>query len=266
MNQHTEQKEKPENTLPEFEAKVYGTEDLKSFFALAHILVENLTIHIVKEEFGEGIIFRTMDPSHVAMLDVMWDQSNFEKWTVTKQGSFGINTDEIYNLVKLFDKKDTVTFSIQDGMLVFETKTSKEKLRLVEASQKNISDVPIPHITYNAKMGLLYKPIKDIVKRVSLVDDIININMHGQIVEFSGKGDKGESNLRLEKGMPDIPEFEIKEDSECHYSLEYIRAFLNSINNSVFIEFSTKMPMRMTTTFRNNSRVHFYLAPYVRST
>lgn len=265
MNQHTEQKEKPENTLPEFEAKVYGTEDLKSFFALAHILVENLTIHIVKEDSGQGIMFRTMDPSHVAMLDVLWDQSNFEKWTVTKEGSFGINTDEVYNLVKLFDKKDTVTFSIQDGMLVFETKTSKEKLRLTEATQKSIFDVSLPRITYNARMGLIYKSIKDIVKRVALVDHIININMHGQLVEFSGKGDKGESNLRLEKGMPDIPEFEIKEDSECSYSLEYIQEFLKSVNNSVMIEFSTKMPMRMTTTFRNNSRVHFYLAPYVRS-
>lgn len=57
----------------------------------------------------------------------------------------------------------------------------------------------------------------------------------------------------------------VKEDSNCSYSLEYIRAFLNSVSNSVMVEFSTKMPMRMTTTFRNNSRVHFYLAPYVRN-
>lgn len=253
-----------ENNLPEFEAKVWGTEELKSFFALTHIFVEELTIHVVKEEFGEGLVFRTMDPSHVGMLDILWNSSNFEKWTVNKEGSFAIRTKQAYDLVKCFDKKENVTMSIKDNSLVFETKTTKQVINLIEPDQKSIFDTPLPKITYNVTMATTRKMIKDIVKKVGMVAEHITMNMHGQIIEFSGKGDKGEANLKLEKGMPDVPEFNIREDSICNYNLEYIKEFLKCLSGSmVTLEFSTRMPLRMRAKFGNDSRIDMYLAPRV---
>lgn len=263
MTQQVEQIIK--NNLPEFEVKVYGTNDLKSFFALANCLTERLTIHVVKEEFGEGFIFRTMDPSHIALLDVLWDSSNFEKWNVSKPGSFAIETEQFYKLVKCFDKKDTITMSIKNEMLVFQTKTSTEKLRLVEPYEIT-TDCPLPKITYDATITTSQKAIKDIIKRIDLVAEHVEINMHGQVMEFSGKGDKGEANLKLEKGMPDIPEFYLREDSTSRFNVEYIKEFLKCLDGSMITtEFSTRMPLRMSTKFSNGSRIHFYLAPRVES-
>lgn len=263
MTQTTE--ELIEKFLPEFECKVWGTEELKSFFALSSFLSTELDIHVIKEQFGEGLIFRTMDPSHVGLIDVMWNSCNFEKWSVIQPGVFRINTDQVYKLVKHFDKKDSVTISIKEKMLIFETKTSTEKIKLLEPTEIK-EDTPLPKINYNVRLGTSHKIINDIVKRVNLVADNIDIKMHGQMVEFYGKGDKGESRLKLEKGMPDVPEFEIREDSHSTFSIEYIKEFLKCFNGgSILTEFSTRMPLRMTGFLGKESRVHFYLAPRVES-
>lgn len=259
------QQELIEKFSPEFECKIYGTEQLKSFFALASFLTETLDIHVVQEPNGEALIFRTMDNSHVALIDVMWNSVNFEKWNIKKAGIFCINTIQVNRLVKHFARLDTITMSIRDGMLIFETKTSTEKIKLLSPTEIK-EDVPLPKITYNVRLGTTHKAISDIVKRIALVTDDMDVNMHGQIVEFSGKGDKGESNLKLEKGMPDVPEWEIREDSHSTFSVEYIQAFLKSIiDSSVITEFSTKMPLRMTGFLGTESRVNFYLAPRVLS-
>lgn len=246
---------------PEFEAKVWGTRELKSFFELANLINDEITIHVVKENFGEGILFRTMDKDHVTLLDVMWDSTNFEKWNVIKQGSFGINTKQACKLIKCFDDKDNVTLSIQDHQLVFTTKTSRETMTLIEPDQATIFDIPIPKVTHNATISISQKVFKNIVKRVDLVSDYIGVDMSWQTIQFSGKGDKGEANMKLEKGMPNIPEFSVKEDSSSDYTVSWIKDFLSCLDEGmVTLNFSSRHPMKISGSLGRNSRVDYWIA------
>jgi proliferating cell nuclear antigen len=68
--------------------------------------------------------------------------------------------------------------------------------------------------------------------------------------------------------MPEMPEIEVKEDSNATYSLEYLNSIVKAVGTAagtVVCEFSSKMPLRLEFKVANIGRIHFYLAPRVES-
>ena len=64
-----------------FSAKTNGADEWKAIISAISTLVEEATF----EATVEGISFRGMDPSHVALIDINWPNSAFEE-------GVGINT------------------------------------------------------------------------------------------------------------------------------------------------------------------------------
>ena len=61
----------------EFSAKTNTSEEWKAIISAISTLVEEATF----EATVEGISFRGMDPSHVALIDISWPNSAFEKYS-----------------------------------------------------------------------------------------------------------------------------------------------------------------------------------------
>ena len=59
-----------------FSAKTNGADEWKAIISAISTLVEEATF----EATVEGISFRGMDPSHVALIDINWPNSAFEKY------------------------------------------------------------------------------------------------------------------------------------------------------------------------------------------
>ena len=57
-----------------FSAKTNGSDDLKAIISAISTLVEEATF----VANVEGITFRGMDPSHVALIDISWPNSAFK--------------------------------------------------------------------------------------------------------------------------------------------------------------------------------------------
>lgn len=245
---------------PEFEVKVYGTSEIKQFFGLASALIDELTLQID----DECLYFKSMDKSHVSMLECVLANQTFEKWVVNKPGQFTIKTDEIYKFLKTIDRKDSVSISIRENMIVFQTKTLIQKFALLNVV--SYIDQNIPRVSYNTRIILELKELKKIVKQIGLVSDYIKINMEYQKIEFSGKGDKGESIKTLEKGMPYIPEFENKENSTSNYNIALMKDFLKVLEvENIMFEFSSNNPIHFHVMLNNYSRIEYWMAPRVEN-
>ena len=59
-----------------FSAKTSGSDGWKAVISAISTLVEEATF----ESTVQGISFRGMDPSHVALIDISWPNSAFEKY------------------------------------------------------------------------------------------------------------------------------------------------------------------------------------------
>ena len=246
-----------------FSAITKGSDDLKSIISAISTLVEEATF----VSSAEGITFRGMDPSHVALIDISWPNSAFEKYECDSDTKFGVRVDEFSKLIKRASKQDSIEISISaDNMLLVTIgKNKKYKMRLIESSA---SDTPLPKISYDTKIGLTPSKFDEILGDVLVVSDYLTIKATNSKAEFSGKGDSGEVVIALEKGMDDVTEISSKEESIGTYSLEYLTPVVKAVGTNagtVTCEYSSAKPLRVEFKVANIGRIHFYLAPRVES-
>lgn len=246
-----------------FSAKTNGSDDLKAIISAISTLVEEATF----VANAEGITFRGMDPSHVALIDISWPNSAFEKYECDNDIKFGVRVDEFSKLIKRAEKQDSIEIGISEDNLLLVTigKNKKYKMRLIESSA---SDTPLPKIPYDAKIGLTSNAFDKILGDVQVVSDYLTIKATPSKAEFSGKGDSGEVLIDLEKGMEQLTDISVKQDSTGTYSLEYLNPVVKAVGTtagSVTCEYSSAKPLRIEFKVANIGRIHFYLAPRVES-
>ena len=247
-----------------FGAKTSGSDDLKAIISAISTLVEEATFVAT----SEGITFRGMDPSHVALIDISWPNSAFEKYECDSDIKFGVRIDEFSKLIKRADKKDSIEISIseQNMLLVQVGKNKKYKMRLIESSA---TDTPLPKIPYDSKIVLSSSKFDKILGDVQVVSDYLTIQTTDSKADFSGKGDSGEVVIDIDKDNDDdIEEVSSKEDSNGTYSLEYLNPVVKAVGNTagfITCEFSSAKPLRIEFKVANIGRIHFYLAPRVES-
>ena len=246
-----------------FAAKTTGSDDLKAIISAISTLVEEATFVAT----AEGITFRGMDPSHVALIDISWPNSAFEKYECDSDIKFGVRIEEFSKLIKRADKKDDIEISISEQNLLLITigKNKKYKMRLIESSA---TDTPLPKIPYASKIVLESPRLDKILGDVQVVSEYLTVQTYDSKADFSGKGDSGEVVIDIEQSLEGIEEIYSEEDSTGTYSLEYLNPIVKAVGAAagvVTCEFSTAKPLRIEFKVANMGRIHFYLAPRVES-
>ena len=245
----------------EFSAKSTGSDEWKAVISAVSTLVEEATF----EATIEGISFRGMDPSHVALIDISWPNSAFEKYDCDGDIKFGVRIDEFSKLIKRAEKDDSIEINIsEDNMLrVSIGKNKKYKMRLIESSA---AETPLPKIPYDSKIGLSSSTFDKILGDIGVVSDYLSIKATSNTVEFSGKGDTGEAFEKFEKDTQELEEISVSQESTGTYSLEYLNPIVKAVGStsgSINLEFSSSKPLRIEFKVTNIGRIHFYLAPRV---
>src|SRR2546425_10163440 len=69
----------------------------------------------------EGLQFRSMDPSHIALIDVSCPAAAFEKYECPSSISFGFRVDDFAKVIKRADSNDSIELGLQDSMLNVKT-------------------------------------------------------------------------------------------------------------------------------------------------
>tara|TARA_Y100000815_G_scaffold27676_1_gene23221 strand:+ start:3023 stop:3769 length:747 start_codon:yes stop_codon:yes gene_type:complete len=247
----------------EFSAKTNTSDEWKAVISSITTLVEEATF----EATVEGITFRGMDPSHVALIDISWPNSAFEKYNCDSDIKFGVRVDEFSKVIKRAEKKESIEISISDDNMlqILIGKNKKWSMRLIEGSA---SDTPLPKISYDSKIGLSASTFDKILGDIDVVSDYLSIKTATNNAEFSGKGDSGEAVINFEKGMEGLEEITVNQECTGTYSLEYLNPIvkaMGSTSDSIICEFSSGKPLRIEFKVSNIGRIHFYLAPRVES-
>jgi proliferating cell nuclear antigen len=249
-----------------FVAKTGGSDELKAIISAISTLVEEATF----VANTEGITFRGMDPSHVALIDILWPNSAFERYECDSDIKFGVRVDEFSKLIKRASKKDSIEISISENNMLLVTigKNKKYKMRLIESS---VTDTPLPKITFDVKIGLTTGTFDKILGDVHVVSDYLTISTTESGAVFSGKGDAGEVTIGMSLGKEEddadsIKSMDVKADGAGSYSLEYLNPVVKAVGSTAEIitcEYSESKPLRIEFMVANIGRIHFYLAPRV---
>lgn len=247
-----------------FIAKTKSPDEWKAVSSAISTLVDEATF----EATTEGLSFRGMDPSHVALIDINWPNSAFEVYEADAAVKFGVRIDEFSKLMKRADKRDAIEVQVtEDSILHIKISNGyvrEYKMRLIESSA---SSTPLPKLTFNSKVVMNPAAFDKILTDVQVVSEYVTINSEKGKISFLGKGDSGEVDIELGSGSEGLEELEVKENSKATYSLDYLSKITKAISvsgGSLVAEFSTKMPLRLEFRVSNVGKIHFYLAPRVQ--
>ena len=255
-----------------FAAKTSSSDDLKTIISAISTLVEEATFVAT----AEGITFRGMDPSHVALIDITWPNSAFERYECDSDIKFGVRIDEFSKIIKRADKKDSIDIAIADEsmLLISVGRNKRYKIRLIESSA---TDTPLPKISYDTRIVVPSSKFDKVLGDVQVVSEYLTIRATEEKVVFSGRGDSGEvvieMNITGDSGDADggdniIEEVSAKNESTGVYSLEYLNPLIKAVGSAttrVACEFSNDKPLRLECRVANIGRIHFYLAPRVEN-
>ena len=257
-----------------FTATTSGSDDLKTIISAISTLVEEATF----DATAEGITFRGMDPSHVALIDISWPNSAFEKYECDGDVKFGVRIDEFSKIIKRADKKDSIDIGISEDnkLLISVGRTKKYRIRLIESSA---TDTPLPKVPYDTRVVVPTTKLEKVLGDVQVVSEYLTIRASRDMVEFSGRGDSGDVAIEAavggtrDSGSDDanaseniIEEVETETESTGTYSLEYLNPVIKAVGSAttrVTCEFSSAKPLRLECKIANIGRIHFYLAPRV---
>jgi proliferating cell nuclear antigen len=247
-----------------FSAKTKSPEEWKIINSAISTLVDEATF----EATSEGISFRGMDPSHVALIDIFWPNTAFDSYQCDSELKFGVRISDFSKLIKRTDKKDELEVSITDQD-VLRIKTSgsykrEYKMRLIESSS---GSTPLPKLSFNSKLVLSLSAFDKILSDIEVVSEYVEIESFPERIEFLGKSDTGEAMVTMEPNSEGLEDLEVKEESKATYRLDYLLKIVKSVSSvgvTSAIEYSTKMPIRLEFRIANIGRIHFYLAPRVQ--
>jgi proliferating cell nuclear antigen len=241
-----------------FFAKTATNSEWRAVAAAIKTLVEEASF----EASNEGLIFRAMDPSHIALVDLLWPNSAFEKF------EFSVRVEDFVKLIGRSDTKDSVEISsTEEDALIFRLKNGYKREFKVHLIESTTGTAPLPKLEFDAKVQMAKNVFEKVLSDISVVADQVTIQASKDTISFSGKSDVGQATIDLEKGGADILELNVKQEGKATYNIDYILNLSKSIgsaSDTVVFEYSPKKPIRLE--YRLNeqgARVHFFLAPRI---
>lgn len=210
-----------------FVAKTKSSEEWKAVSSAISTLVDEATF----EASAEGISFRGMDPSHVALIDISWPNTTFDVYECDSSIKFGVRVDEFLKLMRRADKKDIVEVSVgDDSMLYIKILNGYQreyKMRLIDSSA---SSTPLPKLNFNSRTMLSAGAFDKILTDVQVVSEYVTIESREKRIQFIGKGESGEVDIILESGSEGLEEIIVKDESKSTYSLDYLSKITKAIS------------------------------------
>lgn len=244
-----------------FKARTDGSDSLKAVISSVATLVEEATF----EATGEGLAFKGMDPSHVALIDIWWPNSAFAAYECDSEVRFGVRVDELSKLVRRAAKSDDVGITVDDdNMLQLKMGTNRQyRMRLIEPSS---NETPLPRVPFDTRVLLPAPALDKILGDVQVMSEYLTITATQSGATFVGSGDSGDASVSL--SAEDATELSAEKESKGTYSLEYLLPVVRAVGSTsenISCEFSTAKPLRVGFTISGMGHIHFYLAPRVES-
>lgn len=256
------------NLSPARFSAVTKTADLwKSITSIIRTTVDEANF----EANDTGIQFRSMDPSHIALIDVNCPAAAFEKYECKTPVKFGLKLDNFERIMKRAVSAETVELSLRGILLDIQTTGIYPKDFKIKLLEKDDSTVNVPKYSFESKLVIYQTVLQEILSDIEAISPKVTIEttVENRAV-FSTKGDTGEAKIVVdeESAGGTFKEISLIEPSQATYGTELISKVVKTIGNlceHVTIEYSTNKPMKLTFVLSNSVKVEFFVAPRVVS-
>lgn len=249
-----------------FKAVVQDAKIWKNLLTAISTLIEEADFNTSED----GLKLRSMDPSHVAMVDFEWSKEAFEEYVCDKPTNIRVNITTMLKLLRRSKSEESLEISYdEERKKVDLTLRGKILKKFTMPTLESVEEeVPTPKLSFNARVKLMSETLKEIVEDGETVSD--NISFKAKEDKLLVKASSELSNVGMELSKTDgaLLEFDIKEDSDATFNLNYFGEMVkagSATSEVATLEFSTNMPIRLEFEMSQQGKLMYYLAPRIEA-
>jgi len=249
-----------------FKAVVQDAKIWKNLLTAISTLIEEADFNTSED----GLKLRSMDPSHVAMVDFEWSKEAFEEYICDKPTNIRVNVTTMLKLLRRSKSEESLEISYdEESKKVDLTLRGKMLKKFTMPTLESVEEeVPTPKLSFNARVKLMSETLKEIVEDGETVSD--NINFKAKEDKLFVKASSELSNVGMELSKTDgaLLELDIKENSDATFNLNYFGEMVkagSATSEVATIEFSTNMPIRLEFEMSQQGKLMYYLAPRIEA-
>jgi len=217
-----------------------------------------------------GIKLRSMDPSHVAMVDLDLQKSAFYDYSCSKPTKARVSIKGMLKLLKRVKSDENLE-------IVFDESTKKINLTLkgkvikkftIPTLEPGGEEAPTPKLTFESKIKMVAKALKEILDDMQAISDNVKLVTTTDKFILQAIGELSSAVVEIEKGNEALLELDVKNPSKATFNLSYLGEMVKagaSTSDLLSLEFSTNMPIKLEFELLGQGRLSYYLAPRIES-
>ncbi|MEM0201634.1 MAG: proliferating cell nuclear antigen (pcna) [Candidatus Micrarchaeaceae archaeon] len=216
---------------------------------------------------SDGISLKAMDPSSISMVSFNMPKKAFEKFSVDKETTIGLNLENFNKILSRTRDDESLLMKDSNGKLLLEfagqSGKRRYRLQLIDV-RKGVEKEP--NVNFEAVSEIFGDPLKEIIKDASLISSYVMFKASKEGLTITAHGDSGELEELHEANGQIIKKLEVSKPAEATFNLEYLENMVKAcpIGNTVSMYLKTSEPLKLSYNIGDAS-VTYYLAPYIES-
>jgi proliferating cell nuclear antigen len=218
----------------------------------------------------DAMRLRSMDPSHVAMVDFELQNSAFESYSCTAPLKIRVNMNSMLKLLRRVGSDEHLEIVYDEGTKKIEMTLKGKMMRrfTMPTLEPAEEEVPTPKLTFNTRVKMIAGSFRDMIEDSQAISDNVKFESSVQKFVVNASGELSTATIELEKGSEALLDLEVKEPSKATFNLNYLAEIIkagSTASEVVTVEYSTNMPVRIQFEMPQQGRLQYYLAPRIEA-
>lgn len=185
-------------------------------------IVEPLDKELSIECRADGWTMKTVDPAHVAMVDLAVTSGYFNAYRCDENETIRVELEKVKNFLSLIKSSELVEVENANGKLVLSSGTLTRKIGLIENCENTVK---VPKLTLPCSFDIPTSALNSAAKAGGSVSDHIEIKVRDGKVTFLSAGDTDEMELSC------IAQKKV-ENARSLFPLDYFASIVKAIPSS----------------------------------
>ncbi len=218
----------------------------------------------------EGIKLRSMDPSHIAMVDFEWPKAAFDSYDCAGNTKLRLSVSNLLKLLKRTrsDESIEVVYDDANKKLNITLKNKIVRKFITPTLEPSTEEVPTPKVPFNARVKITASSLRDIIDDAAAISDNVKLEVSPEKFIVRATGELSSALIEMDKGSDAILDIDVKEPTHATYNINYLGEIIRAGSGAseiTSLEFSTNMPIKVEFEMPQQGRLLYYLAPRIES-
>lgn len=243
--------------------KFESSQDFKKILQALATFNDEITFRVSMD----GISTLEMDPTRVAMIELLLPKHVFEEFSCFEEGQFTLNVQDLIDRrFKNLYKDEAVEFVFNNGKAHITLKGFFERHFSATLLEPPDEETPKPkNLTFTAQVKLITKTVQQILKDFNNPASLIATS---EGIRFSQRSDYDVDPyfVDLKRGSEGLLDIQVSTPTKATYSDSYLREFVNAIaqlSELFTLAFARDMPLKCTCHLLGTMPFTFWMAPRI---